>query len=66
MCFFAWRHANGGGATEGRRAVGGDTGQSLMTGGASLLLLEAWPTCHELVWMVVEVCHIGNVAMTRQ
>ena len=34
-----------------------------MIGGSSLLLLEAWPTCHEWVWMVVDVCHVGYVAM---
>ena len=27
MCFFAWRHANGGGATKGRQAMGGGAGQ---------------------------------------
>ena len=37
-----------------------------MIGGASPLLLKAWPTCHEWVWMVVDVCHVGYVAMTRQ
>ena len=37
-----------------------------MIGGASPLLLEAWLTCHEWVWMVVDVCHVGYVAMTRQ
>jgi hypothetical protein len=28
MCFFAWRHANGGGATKGRRVVGGAIGRA--------------------------------------
>ena len=37
-----------------------------MIGGSSLLLLEAWPTCHEWVWMVVDVCHVGYVALTCQ
>ena len=41
---------------------GGGAGCPPMTGGASLLL-EAWPTCHEWVWMVVDVCHVGYVAM---
>ena len=30
-----------------------------MIGGASLLLLEALPTCHEWVWVVRDVCHAG-------
>ena len=35
-----------------------------MIGGASPLLLEAWPTCHEWVWMVGDVCYVGCAAMT--
>ena len=37
-----------------------------MIGGSSLLLLEAWPTCHEWVWVLGDVCHVGCAAMTRQ
>jgi hypothetical protein len=37
-----------------------------MIGEASLLLLEAWPTCHEWVWVVENVCHIGYVATPHQ
>ena len=37
-----------------------------MIGGTSLLLLEAWPTCHEWVWVLGDVCHVGCAAMTRQ
>ena len=66
MCFFAWRHANGGGATKGRRVVGVALADHPMIGGTSVLLLEAWPTCHEWVWMVLDVCHVGYVAMTCQ
>jgi hypothetical protein len=66
MCFNAWRHTNGGGSTEGRWAVGGGVGRPPYDKWGLPLLLEAWPTCHEWVWMVVDVCHVGYVAMTRQ
>jgi hypothetical protein len=60
MCFFAWRHANGG----GERGIPHDrwVSQPPMIGGATLLL-EAWSTCHEWVWMLGDVFHIGSVAM---
>ena len=48
-----------------RRHRGG-TGWPPMTGGTSLLPLEAWPTCHEWVWVLGDVCHVGCAAMTRQ
>ena len=65
MCFFAWRHANGGGATEGRRVVAGGVGHPPMIGGASPFLLKAWPTSHQWVWVAEDVCHISYIAMTH-
>jgi hypothetical protein len=65
MCFFAWTHANGGGATEGRRAVGGGTSRSPY---------DRWglPPSRSLAhmsWVGVDGCRClsrGYVAMTRQ
>jgi hypothetical protein len=59
MCFFAWRHVM---AVESKWGVGrhgGGAGRPPMTGGTSLHLLEAWPTYHEWVWVLGDVCHVG-------
>ena len=49
----------------GAKQPGGGAERPPMTGGASLLL-EAWPTCHEWVWVDVDVCHVGCAAMPHQ
>jgi hypothetical protein len=37
-----------------------------MIGGTSLHLLEAWPACHEWVWVLGDVCHVGCATLTHQ
>ena len=66
MCFFAWSHVMAMEREWGDGRHRGGTGWPPYDRWDLPPLLEAWPTCHEWVWVLGAVCPIGCAAMTRQ